>query len=322
MGRFSGKARQAKRQKLFAAIGLIGPSGSGKTLSALRLAYGMMKAKYPEASEEELWKKIGLVDTEHERSLVYEGMKVDDLTIGSFIFIPFEPPYDPESYNDAQKELKKLGCEVCIFDSASHGWEGEGGILEIQQMNGGRFQDWKETNKDYRKFIDVVTGTTNHIHTINTLRTKQEYQVNRSEVDNKLEVVKLGTKPVTRDSLEYELQIVFNIDMDHIAHTSKDNTLGMFKKPRTLTEADGEVIIKWLELGEDIYAEQEKERQQYIGLIRGMETEVGEEITKLVQSLENHKAIQKPLEEFNLEWLEKTYGMVMQKAKEIETAKN
>jgi len=67
----------------------IGPSGSGKTVSALMLAYGMMKAKYPELSDEEIWPKIGVADTEHERSLLYEGLVFNNVRIGQFTFIHF-----------------------------------------------------------------------------------------------------------------------------------------------------------------------------------------------------------------------------------------
>ncbi|MEB9594895.1 hypothetical protein P4J72_27975, partial [Bacillus cereus] len=60
----------AQREKLKACIALFGVSGGGKTFTSLILAYGMMKEAYPDLPEEELWKKIGVIDTEHKRSLL------------------------------------------------------------------------------------------------------------------------------------------------------------------------------------------------------------------------------------------------------------
>lgn len=316
--RFKGKIRRAKRHKLIAAIGLIGPSGSGKTLSALRLAYGMMKAKYPDLSDEEIWAKIGVADTEHERSLIYEGMVFDGLKIGQFQFLPFDPPYDVESYDQAQQALKEMGCEVVILDSISHAWEGTGGLLELQQHYGGDFRSWMKVNPTYKHFIDVVTGVKNRVHTINTMRTKQDYQVERSEVDGKIQIKKVGLKPVMRDSLEYEMQLVFTLDMANVATAAKDNTGGIFQgKPRILSEEDGELIYKWLEEGEDLHAKQEEERQAFIQMIRGLEQEVGEEISKLISSFENHPSVQMAVEDMPLEWLERVHKAVVQKADQV-----
>jgi len=122
--------KRAKRQMLIGAIAVMGPSGSGKTLGSLLLALGMMREKYPDATDEEIWEKIGLVDTEHERSLVYEGMEYNGERIGQFWHYNLVAPYTIPRYEQAMDELKATGCEVIIIDSTSHDWEGEGGVLE------------------------------------------------------------------------------------------------------------------------------------------------------------------------------------------------
>src|SRR5574342_868215 len=130
-------AKKAKRQQLIAAVEIAGPSGAGKTLGALLIAYGMLKEKYPELTNEQIWDKIGLVDTEHERSLVYEGMEKQGVRIGEFLFVPLEAPYTVSRYDKAVKLLKDSGAEVVIADSISHAWESEGGLLDLQQTKGG-----------------------------------------------------------------------------------------------------------------------------------------------------------------------------------------
>ncbi len=98
--------KRARREKQKAVIGYIGPSGSGKTVSALRTAYGMMLEAYPDASEEELWAKIGVADTEHSRSLLYWNEQFGDMKVGDFIHIDFDAPYTTERYNGAVRSLK------------------------------------------------------------------------------------------------------------------------------------------------------------------------------------------------------------------------
>src|SRR6185312_9738988 len=114
---------RAKRQQLIGAIGIMGPSGAGKTLGGLLMAYGMMKEKYPEATDEELWAKVGLVDTEHERALIYESMGHHGITIGQFWHYNLTKPYDLKNFTKAMTDLKNAGVEVIIVDSTTHAWE-------------------------------------------------------------------------------------------------------------------------------------------------------------------------------------------------------
>ncbi|MER2006312.1 MAG: hypothetical protein ABS939_02570 [Psychrobacillus sp.] len=272
---------RAKRQMLRGAIAIIGPSGAGKTLGGLLLAYGMMKKKYPDLEDFDLWGKIGLVDTEHKRSLIYEGMMHQNVTIGQFWHYELNAPFSVDRYAQAFTELKNVGAEVIVIDSTSHAWEGEGGVLDYQQQLGGRFQDWNTANKDaYAPMVSLFTGEKHDVHVINTVRAKQEYAMQRNEFTEKMEVAKLGTKPVQRDSLEYEFQVVFNVDMDNKFRTSKDNS-GLFKgKYEELTPAHGAQLFDWLEAGVDIFAEKraelERQEKQRVGLIEDIKKQVAD----------------------------------------------
>lgn len=310
--------KKAKRQKLIAAVQLAGPSGSGKTLGGLLMAYGMMKEAYPNLPDADLWDKIALIDTEHERSLVYEGMEKHGVRIGEFLFVSLEKPYTVSRYNAAVKAVKDAGAEVVVIDSISHAWDQEGGLLDLQQTKGGNFQAWREVNPVYSDFIDLITGVTHRIHTISTTRQKQEYAMQQSET-GKLEVKKLGLKQVQRDSLEYEFQIVFNVDMDHVARTSKDNS-GIFEeRPTVITPDHGKKLIQWLDKGLDVKGEEEKQRKEFIKMCRDMEVHYNGPVTEKIEEIE--KAMKRPLEEFALKYAELAYIRVNDVVKQVEEEK-
>jgi len=320
------KVQDAQREKLVGAIGVMGPSGAGKTNSSLFLAFGMMKAKYPDLPDADVWKKVGFVDTEHKRGLIYSNMVKAGVTIGSFKYIDFPAPFSPDRYEGAVQQLKKSGAEVIILDSISHAWDGAGGLLEIQEKNGGRAQDWSKTNVDYRKFIDTIVGVTSGVHIISTMRSEQAYAMESVESESgrvKLEVKKLGLKPKQRESLEYEFQITLALDMEHQVRAVKDNSDIFQGEVGFITVEHGKQLYNWLEEGKDIFEERRKQeeaeeaqRQDFIGLIRGLEKEVGETVETAIKNIETHKSVNMNVEQMGLEWLEKTYNVAKMRADE------
>ncbi|MCM3454434.1 ATP-binding protein [Heyndrickxia oleronia] len=287
----------AQREKLKACIALFGASGGGKTLTSLILAYGMMKEAYPDIPEEELWKKIGVIDTEHKRALLYANNTVKGYKIGRFKHIEFDAPYSTVRYHEAIELLKKDGCEVVIVDSLSHAWEGIGGILDQQQDLGGRFQDWKTMKPIIKDFIKSLTE--NDVHIISTLRTKQEYQAERDDND-KLQIRKLGLKPIQKDDLEYEFMIVLRMEQNHTATPTKDNSNLINENGELIKPEHGATIYKWLELGIDVKAEQAKEKNKLIHQIKEI-VKSSDDAAKLLSEIE-FKSNQK-LDEFNLKYL-------------------
>ncbi|GKV65481.1 hypothetical protein NCCP2331_16340 [Sporosarcina sp. NCCP-2331] len=265
----------ARREKQKAVIGFIGPSGSGKTVSALRLAYGMMKEAYPDADEKELWSKIGVADTEHKRALLYWNEQFGDMRVGEFLHIDFTPPYTTDRYNAAVQALKKTGCEVIIVDSLSHNWQGKGGIIETHSnMTGNSFQNWGKLSSETTSLIETLT--TNNVHVICTMRTKTEYVVELNE-HGKMAPRKVGTKPVQKDEFEYEFMINFIVNMEGVSETSKDNTRLFEGESKIITEEDGGKLYRWVELGVDVKSEEEakraaaeEERQALIHTIQSM----------------------------------------------------
>jgi len=289
---------QAKREKMKAVIGFIGCSGSGKTGSSLLTAFGMMQEAYPNLTEEELWKKIGVIDTEHERSKLHVGLVYGETKIGNFLHINFTPPYTTERYNEAVQVMKNVGAEVLIIDSLSHNWQGEGGIIETHgEMSGNSFQNWGKLSSETTKLIKTLTQ--NNVHILATLRTKTEYVV-EPDAKGKMAPRKVGTKPVQKDEMEYEFMLNFVIDIDHIADTSKDNTQIFEGNPQKITAEVGRKLYQWLELGIDVKAEEENDRNNLIAQIKEIAS-TSEDATKMLSEIE-FKTNQK-LEDFNMKYL-------------------
>lgn len=323
-------AKRAKRQQLKGAISIQGPSGAGKTLSSLLLAYGMMKDEYPEMDDFDVWGKIGLIDTEHERSLVYENTSYQGVTIGQFWHEPLNAPYTIERYDNSFRSLLSEGVEVIIVDSSSHAWDGEGGVQDYNQNLGGRFQDWRKTNKDaYYPMISLFTGEKYRCHVITTARTKQSYAMQTNDM-GKQEVVKVGLQPIQRDSLEYEFQIALNLDMQHKVTVSKDNSEIFAGVTGTILPEHGAKINQWLSKGVDIQAERaeaerlqkeadEKERQNMIRGIRLIEEQYS--LQTWVQAMEQHKSINAKTEDMPLHHLQRFYEAALSKVDEQEKIK-
>jgi hypothetical protein len=223
--------QKAQRREAKLKIGITGASGSGKTMSALMLAYGLIGD----------WGKICVLDTENQSASLYDHL-------GPYNTGVIEAPYEPKKIQEAITACINSGQEVIIIDSISHFWSGPGGILDIHQRFGGRFQDWAKTTPIYKGMIDGLLLAP--VHIITTLRAKADFSIEPGEGGSKSKVIKVGTKPEQREGFDYELSIEFRLNHEHLATASKDRT-GLFTGniPFTITEETGERLRKWNEGG-------------------------------------------------------------------------
>ncbi|MPS66267.1 AAA family ATPase [Chryseobacterium sp.] len=223
--------KQSQRQQVKLRLGLSGASGFGKTKSALLLAYGMTQD----------WSKIAVVDTENSSASLYSDL-------GNYNVLDLQTPYSPERYIQAIELCEKSGIEVIIVDSASHEWNGTGGCLDIHEKLGGRFQDWANVTPRHQAFINKILQSSCHI--ITTTRRKIDYSLDIGS-NGKTQVVKHGTKEITRDGFEYELTINFElINENHLAKASKDRTGLFMNKPEfVITSKTGKMILEWCNSG-------------------------------------------------------------------------
>ncbi|RTZ48381.1 AAA family ATPase (plasmid) [Chryseobacterium arthrosphaerae] len=223
--------KQSQRQQVKLRLGLSGASGFGKTKSALLLAYGMAQD----------WSKIAVIDTENSSASLYSDL-------GNYNVLDLQAPYNPERYIKAIELCEKSGIEVIIVDSASHEWNGTGGCLDIHEKLGGKFQDWANVTPRHQAFINKILQSSCHI--ITTTRRKIDYSLDVGS-NGKTQVVKHGTKEITREGFEYELTINFElINENHLAKASKDRTGLFMNKPEfIITSETGRMILEWCNSG-------------------------------------------------------------------------
>jgi len=227
------RLQTAERKQAKIKIGIQGPSGSGKTYSSLLLAFGMTND----------WSKIAIIDTENHSADLYAHL-------GGFNVLALEKPFTPERYIEAIEICEKAYMQVIIIDSISHEWEGIGGILDIHgSMMGNSFTNWSKVTPRHNDFVEKILQSPCHV--IANIRSKQDYVLN--EKNGKMVPEKVGLKGVTRENMDYELTIVFDVDMKHQATASKDRTNLYMDKPSFLiTEKTGEQIKSWCESGKSL----------------------------------------------------------------------
>lgn len=227
--------RKAERFKSKLRLGLAGPSGSGKTMSSLKLAHGLVGDKG----------RILIIDTERGSGDLYAHLFNYDI-------ISLTPPYKPQTYVDAIKAGVDAGYDVIIIDSLSHAWSDEGGLLDQadkKSASGNRFTVWAELTPQHRALVNAMLNAPCHI--IATVRSKQDYAMEKDEKTGRMSVKKMGMAPVQREGMEYEFTTFMDIDMSHFAKVSKDRT-DMFKDEVFLIdEKIGARFINWLNSGKE-----------------------------------------------------------------------
>lgn len=216
--------KPATREASFARIALSGPSGSGKTYTALALATALSE-------------RVAVIDTERGSASKYVGLN-------GWAFDTVQPSsYSPKSLVEllGQAAGAEYGCVV--LDSFSHYWMGQDGMLEQADrhaVRGNTFAGWKEVRPDERRMIDALVSYPGHV--VVTMRSKTEYVIEENEKGKK-QPRKVGLKPEQRDGIEYEFDVVG--DLDHA------NTLTVVKS-RIHTLAKAVVPMPGEELAQQI----------------------------------------------------------------------
>jgi hypothetical protein len=218
---------RAERKNVKIKLGLQGSSGSGKTMSALLLAYGLTND----------WSKIAIIDTENHSAELYSHL-------GAYNVLNLEPPFSPERYKEAIEVCKKAQMEVIIIDSISMEWDY---VLEQHsQLAGNSYTNWSKFTPRHHSFVQSILQANAHV--ICTLRAKQDYVLN--EKNGKFVPEKVGLKSIQRDGLDYELTIVFEIDIKHNAVATKDRTeLFSGKTEFKISSETGKEISEWCKKG-------------------------------------------------------------------------
>jgi hypothetical protein len=217
------KLQTAQRKRAKIKMGLQGPSGSGKSFSALQIAKGISVN----------WDSVAVIDTENGSSELYSHL-------GPYQVLQLSPPFSPERYIEAITTCESAGVQVIIIDSITHEWEN---LLEYHaSMQGNSFANWSKITPRHNAFVQKILLSP--VHIICTMRTKQDYILN--EKNGKMVPEKVGLKSVQRDGFDYELTIMFDLDIKNNAVASKDRTGLFFGKPENkLSISTGREILEW-----------------------------------------------------------------------------
>lgn len=217
-----GLFKKATKTQLKARIALIGPSGAGKTYSALKIAQG-------------LGDRIAVLDTERGSASKYAG------DVADFDVVELEE-FPIDAYIRVIEAAGKEGYDVLIIDSLSHAWVGKGGALdEVDKRSGkgGNFAGWKHVTPKHRALIDAILGSPMHV--IATMRSKTEYAMDKE--GGRTVVRKVGMGAVQRDGMEYEFDLVGELDQRHNMEITKSRCPALADR---VIERPGEQVAKEL----------------------------------------------------------------------------
>jgi len=222
----------ATRKSAKARIALAGPSGSGKTYTALALATA-------------LGDHVAVIDTERGSAAKYEG-------INGWAFHTWAPQsFSPTSLVEALGVASGDGFGVVVVDSLSHYWMGVDGMLEQadrRAKGGNTFSGWKEARPDERRMIDALAAYPGHV--IVTLRVKTEYVIEKDDRGKNVPR-KVGLKPEQREGIEYEFDLVGDLDLDNTLSVSKSRIPALSRAVVPLPGAElADTIREWLSDGE------------------------------------------------------------------------
>ncbi len=198
-----------KATKLAARLraAFVGPAGSGKTYSGLAVACAIATAKGG---------RVAVIDSERGSASKYAGLfDFDVMELSTF---------SPETYVEAIHTAEREGYAVVLIDSLSHAWMGKEGALEqvdkAQKRNkgGNSFAAWRDVTPMHNALVDAMLQSPCHV--IATMRAKTEYVLEENAQGKKVPR-KVGLAPVQRDGLEYEFDVVGDLDLDNVFSVSK-----------------------------------------------------------------------------------------------------
>lgn len=230
--------KKATKKQLKLRMGIVAPAGGGKTFTALAVARGLVG---PEG-------RIALIDTEHRSAEKY----ADDF---DFDVECLADNYAPARYVDKIQEAAAAGYDCVIIDSLTHAWSGPGGALEMvddaaRRAKGNSYVAWRSVTPEHNRLVTAMLSAP--LHVIATLRAKTEYVL--ETVGGKQVPRKVGMAPIQREGMDYEFDVVGDMDHDHALMITKTRCAALDGKTWVKPGTDGELVkhlCAWLDSGEE-----------------------------------------------------------------------
>lgn len=229
---------KAQRMGSKALIGLVAESGAGKTMSAILLARGLVG---PQG-------RFAMLDTENGRGRMYAKLA------GGYDYAELTPPFTPERYVESIQAAEDAGFDALILDSASHEWEGIGGVIEAadngKAQNGDALKGlvkWAQPKARHKRFVQKLL--TSKMHLIICIRAKEKLEQKGDKI------VSAGFVPVQDKRFKYELtvQLFFPNEGDRGVPVVSlplgkcpEDLLGAFPAGKKVTVETGAKIAEWV----------------------------------------------------------------------------
>lgn len=223
--------QKAVKSKSKLRCAVFGPPGAGKTYSALAIASG-------------LGGKIALIDSERLSASKYaDRFEFDTVDLQR---------KNIDEYIRYIADAGKAGYDVLVIDSLSHGWQElleQIDKLAAAKYKGNTWAAWSEGTPQQKKFVDAILSYPGHV--IATMRSKIEYVTSKDD-RGKTDIKKAGMAPEQGKGIEYEFDLLIEINQDHYATITKDRT-GKYQdqiieKPGV---EFGKELAAWLNNGSD-----------------------------------------------------------------------
>jgi len=231
--------QKAVKEQVKLRLAIYGPAGAGKTASALRIAHG-------------IGGRIAFIDTEN-----YSASRYADGLNFAGGFVPFN--FDVVSlqkptianYVEAIQAAENAGYNVLIIDSLSHGWQElleDIDNLTKAKYKGNSWRAWSEGTPKQKSLIRAITQSNMHI--IATMRAKTEWDTVKDDMTNKIKPVRIGLAPEQGKGIEYEFDMLMEINDSHYATIIKDRS-GKFQdmEIHCPDEKFGKELAEWLTQG-------------------------------------------------------------------------
>ena len=226
--------RKATKAQSKLRMTIDGPAGSGKTFTALTFAKTLAGDG-----------KVAVIDTERGSASKYADLfDFDTVELDSF---------SPQNYIECIKAAEGAGYAVIVIDSLSHAWEGTGGVLDlhdqatVREPGRNSYTAWRSVTPIHNKLVDAMLQS--RCHVIATMRSKMDY-IQTEDASGKKRIEKVGMAPIQRSGMEYEFDVVADMDTAHNMVVSKSRIFAI--ADAVVNKPNGEwfkQVISWLNDG-------------------------------------------------------------------------
>ncbi|MBP2290763.1 AAA family ATPase [Azospirillum rugosum] len=178
--------KPARREGSHVLVSFTGPSGSGKTMTAIKVARGLIG----------LQGRLGFLDTETGRGRLYS-----DLT--AYDYGELTPPFSPTRFIGAIDDFEAHGVDALILDSASHEWEGVGGVQEMAEATGKQgLLKWQQPKAAHKRFVNRLL--TSRMHIFICLRAREK-MIQAKDERGRDQIVSDGYHEIQEKNFIYEM---------------------------------------------------------------------------------------------------------------------